>query len=168
MGIDSFVKVLAPPASPVDTEGNWREIESGMHIQFPDDFKSLITKFGTGGFADFFWIFNPFATGYDYEREIRSIISAYDTAKSNDPREMPFHGNKNGYGLFPFGRSDNGDTFYWNLEDRRPSSIVIYNGRHTMHESFELDTTDFIRGLVSGGLSSKIIPFDLSPAFSPG
>ena len=61
-GIKELLKLVPPPDHPVETAAasDWSRIEKEFGAKLPKDYKQFIDQYGTGEFANFFCIFNPF------------------------------------------------------------------------------------------------------------
>jgi hypothetical protein len=46
-GIDDLVRLVPPPAEPVDAHGDWDAVEAALGLGIPIDFKTLITRYGS-------------------------------------------------------------------------------------------------------------------------
>lgn len=57
-----FLNQIAPPPSiPNEAQGDWNQVEATIKLTLPDDYKNLISQYGSGSFSDFLYIFNPFS-----------------------------------------------------------------------------------------------------------
>lgn len=54
--------IVSPPAKPneVPDARLWRAVESSL-TKLPTDYRTLLSRYGTGSFDSFIWIFNPAA-----------------------------------------------------------------------------------------------------------
>lgn len=168
MAIQSLVSIIPPPPQPmgVGTIQQWKQIESELSIKFPPDFKDLIFLYGDGGFAEFLWVYNPFLP--NYRNTISMVVSAYQELINARPRpkSIVYTVYPDGDGIFPWGRTDNGDTFYWQFHQSKNPRTILYDGRHADHEIFDLDCTDFLACILTNSLETRILPRDLEPIFS--
>jgi hypothetical protein len=67
MAIEELTAVIPPPADPVETgsaEG-WAQLEQRLGLRFPQDYKDLISVYGSGWFPADFCIYNPFSCRYE-------------------------------------------------------------------------------------------------------
>ncbi|MFD8530369.1 hypothetical protein ACFV0L_23415 [Streptosporangium canum] len=58
--IDGLIRLVPPPAEPVDAQGDWREVEAALGLELPADFKTLIERYGRGQFVDLITPLTPF------------------------------------------------------------------------------------------------------------
>lgn len=167
MALQTLVKIIAPPRQPkgVGTLDQWKQTESELGFEFPPDFKNLIFTYGDGGFAEFLWTYNPFLP--DYRNTISMVVSAYrELIKARPrPKSIVYALYPDEGGIFPWGRTDNGDTFYWQFCGSKNLRTILYDGRHSEHEVFDLDCTDFLACILANTLRTKILPRDLEPVF---
>jgi len=57
-----FLNQIAPPPSiPNEAQGDWEQVEATIKLILPNDYKKLISQYGSGRFSDFLYIFNPFS-----------------------------------------------------------------------------------------------------------
>lgn len=81
----------------------------------PDDYKQLISQYGTGRLSDFLYIFNPFAAN-EYFNLIHSgqkILAAQRELRKEFTEEFPFPLFPEPEGLFPCGSTDNCNYLYY-------------------------------------------------------
>lgn len=54
-------RIISPPEVPLEVPSGseWDAYEARLGTPLPGDYRNLISKYGTGGFDEFFWIFNP-------------------------------------------------------------------------------------------------------------
>jgi hypothetical protein len=175
----SFARLCAavpPPPEPSEA-GNAEglaQVEARFGIELPEDYKRLITAFGTGCWREFLWVLNPFSANtflnlfdqtarqLDAEREIRRKW----------PAEVPFALYPETGGLLPWAMTDNGDRLYW-ITEREPDSwpTIIFESRGPRFDRHGLTCCDLLLGWVSGRVEISVFPddfdADLSNPFQP-
>src|SRR4051812_40684149 len=50
MAVQDLVALIPPPESPIDADGEWGVAEAEFGVRFPNDFRALIRRYGTGEF----------------------------------------------------------------------------------------------------------------------
>lgn len=51
--LQSLKTIAPPPNVPNEAQGDWEQVESTIGLTLPEDYKNLITEYGTGRFSDF-------------------------------------------------------------------------------------------------------------------
>jgi hypothetical protein len=167
--LDDLVKLIGLPAKPVDAvpadSPAWRDVEFRLSLEFPVDYKHLIAKLGTGSFADFLHVLNPFSSNHNLhlERAAHRILGATHEIRRSSPDDIPFAIFPETCGLFPWAITDNGDTLFWLTEG--PSAwwpIVILQARAPEHEHHMLGASAVLSRFLRGTIVSKILldPFE--------
>ncbi len=163
MALETVRAVAQPPSSPVETGSpeQWAEVERTLGTALPEDYKALVDAYGTGGFNDFLFVFNPFTRNkYLNLLELRPVIlQAYTELRNQFPESHPYPAHPEPGGLLPWARTENGDELYW-LTDGEPNSwpVVFYETRHGSHQQFDAPATEVVAGLLRGELAADIFP----------
>ncbi|MBA3947648.1 MAG: SMI1/KNR4 family protein [Herpetosiphonaceae bacterium] len=166
MSLDALKQRVAPPVAPLETGSpeQWAAAEAQLGVQFPDDYKALVDTYGTGGFNDFLYVFNPFARN-QYRNLFKGkdvMLDAYNVSRSQFPEYSPYPAFPETGGLLPWGTTDNGDELYWQTEGQPNAwSLVLFDARHGRNERYQLGITDFLAQFFSGTLKSRVLPEDL-------
>jgi hypothetical protein len=160
ISIDTLLGLMPPPANPVETSGNWDEVEDRLGTKLPDDYKAFIQAYGSGSINDFASVMNAFSAlpgvnlldRFNLEAESHLEVQNYFGEK---PHELyPAKG-----GLLPVAATDNGDTVYWQTNGlSKDWTIVVNESRGPDYQSFECGLTEFLEGLLTGGIASDIFP----------
>jgi hypothetical protein len=165
MTIDDLISIVPPPAAPVanGADDDWAEIERELGFGLPSDYKSIINTYGLGNFGmeafSYLWILNPFSSdkylNLDY---MKWLITDYEHCKLKWPGDHPFDAGVGENGLFPWGKSDNGDTFYW-LTNGSPDewTIVVYDDDSVGFEQYDAPLLTFLCEWISGRYESEIL-----------
>lgn len=63
MSVTELISVILPPIAPVDsgTDHDWAGVEAQLGLTLPQDYKGMISAFGTGMFPADTLVYNPFA-----------------------------------------------------------------------------------------------------------
>ncbi len=166
MSVEQLSKVVLPPTDKehLPTHGKWVEVENGLGLQFPDDYKALITAFGAGTYDQFLHVFSPFARNKYLNIIIQKdeILNSYNTFRQEFPEFASYPAFPQPGGLFPWGTTDNGDVLYWQVEENEDTSwaIVVFDGRHAEHERYDMTVTNFLTEVLTGALKVGIFPDD--------
>ncbi|MCP4247706.1 MAG: hypothetical protein GY778_11710 [bacterium] len=166
MPIDAIEKLLPAPCQPSapGTPEKWAAAEEQLGTSLPDDYKSFIDKYGTGGVADFIWILNPFTNnehlnmrtnGEDLLRALRTLKEKWGL------EEVPYPISPEPDGLFPWGITDNADVLYW-LTRGAPSDwiVAVNEARGPLWETHDYPMVRFLVELLSGRVRSEILPVE--------
>lgn len=168
---------LAPPPKVKIGAGNteqWNQLEAAWGLQFPADFKELISKYGAGRFANYFGVVNPFYSAQGditFEEFVRLRTRDMVAAKASYPEtavSLPVYPEKNG--LFPWGYTDNGETMCWLTcgNNYEWPIICLEVGYLNTYDRFELSVVEFIEGWLSEKIEvPTLTPPDLFPLQYP-
>ena len=147
----------------------WRRVEEKLQLEFPEDYKRCIDRYGEGEFGEFLYLLNPHlvASGYSYSEHIQEILAACNTMAAAFPNRVPFPIYPAKHGLLPAATTSNGDVVYWEtVGDAQDWPIIVFASRYGRYERFELGIVEFIHRLLVGTLASDIIPEDLPRTFN--
>jgi hypothetical protein len=113
VSVTELSRIIPPPRKPlgVGTLKQWKNIEKEIGIDFPEDYREFIFLYGTGNFANFFGIMNPFRD--NWRDEIRWRCDNLRSHRTYDAKEVPFPVYPEAEGLFPWGADVNGNEYYW-------------------------------------------------------
>jgi hypothetical protein len=163
----AHLRQLAAPPHTVGGTGtpeDWTTAESALGLQLPGDYKALVSTYGAGKFADFIFVYTPFASNpYVNLLEQRGLnLAAYKTLRMEVPQSAPYPAYPETGGALPWAHTDNGDMLYWLTEG--PSDtwpVIVIESRHSAVERYDLPTTGFLARLLAGELDTRILPDDL-------
>ncbi len=141
----SFARLSAavpPPPDPCEagTSEGFDQVEARLAIRLPEDYKQLITAFGTGSWKEFIWVLNPFSANTFlnlFDQATRQLDSEREIRRKR-PNELPFPLHPESGGLLPWGLTDNGDRLYWltgALQMPGPRSSL----NHVDHDSIDMN-----------------------------
>ena len=156
-----FRKIIALPEDR-SKKNSYEAAEKKMKVVFPQDYKEWIDSYGGGAINGFLWILSPFSDN-PYLNMIDSFAdmrSAYSRMKSDFPeyfKKYTFYNGKRG--LFPWGASDNGDEFYWNIQDGDEEIVVCASGYAEMI-SYKMSMEEFLFKLLSKEIECSVFPED--------
>jgi hypothetical protein len=117
MSIRELHKLVPPPEKPfeVETITLWRKAEAMIGLKLPRDYRDFVFSYGSGLFAGFYRVYNPFAAS-----EWTSLISQVQMVCKNDrssqqsfPDRFPYPYYPEPGGLLPWGNDENGNDYFW-------------------------------------------------------
>ena len=157
-----FLKQIAPPPKvPTEAEGDWERVEATIGLTLPDDYKNLISEYGTGRFSNFLYAFNPFSANewLNLINSSQKILAGQRTLREDFPKEFPLQLFPEPNSLFPWGSTDNGNYLYWHTKgESQDWAVVVWESRGTEHEVYEMSTTQFLGKWLSRQLNCQVFP----------
>lgn len=114
MSLPKLKKLVRPPKNPVNTGTPkfWADYEKKIGTALPSDYKQFIDTYGSGDFAQFYSIFNPF--------ESEAVLSQMDEIKQDyreghddNEERYPFPVFPEPGGILPWGVDTNGNDYFW-------------------------------------------------------
>ena len=176
MFLEQFIRSIPAPENPRETgtPKAWEKIEKHLGLVLPSDYKALINAYGTGCFADFIIVYNPFA-----QNEYHNLFFALDVLhQAARPSRIsrgsawtavsPFELYPAKQGLLPWGCTSNfGDFFFWQVNNAPDTwETIFYNLRNGEYEVWKVPLTEFLYRLFTRGIESVLLPADFPPAKS--
>ncbi|REJ98518.1 MAG: SMI1/KNR4 family protein [Planctomycetota bacterium] len=156
--------LLPPPESPIETTGDWEEVERRLGTPLPQDYKAFIEMYGTGHLCNLFYVLNPFSEHKavelirqceKWQEEYTKLFQGYIDKNDPDYRFLPHPARP---GLLICIYSDDGDQIYW-LTEGEPEDWTIVVEQHSWGEVFYLSEYRLEDFLIS--LLAKTLPHDL-------
>jgi len=156
------LKLLKAPDAPteVPTDDDWGLIESAF-LEFPEDYKCFLGKYGTGCIAGFIYIFNPASKNdnLNLSKQIEKQLWSLRECRPEGLRLYPEVG-----GILPFGITDNGDLLGWNINrGDGVSGIIVVDSRTSAWETFNIGFSQFLVGILRKNIVCTIFPDDFPP-----
>ena len=136
-----------------------------------NDPKRFINTYGSGIISNFLHIRTPFSKSSpgNLLQAAPLTLAAYAATVEMIEKQFQFAIYPKQGGLFPFGKSDNGDDLYW-ITAPTPSKYPIFveGSRGSAYEIHQLQLTTFLHRLLSGELTRKSSPLKICsrPLFS--
>jgi len=159
MSLAELVKLVPPPNQPfeIGTMDRWREIEAELGTSLPADYREFVFAYGTGLFANFYRVDNPFS-GSKYMGLVPASRRAGDILR--DLREC----EENNYvaisifpepgGLLHWADDENGNCYYWRTDGQPDEwTIVEDQVRGDGFKEHSCSTTEFLFGILSGNIT---------------
>ncbi len=161
--IGELSKLVPPPAAPKDVPAaaDWAAIEKQLGTALPPDYKALVATYGTGAFAGFLWVFNPFTanTNLALVPSVKRRLDSERAFRNSNPgvSSHPLHPAKGG--LLPWAITDNGDTLFW-LTTGSPEQwpTLVNYARSVKYHRYDVGCAKFLARWLAGSL--KPTPFD--------
>lgn len=129
MSISRLIELVPPPSSPfeIGTHDQWRERESEIGVTLPRDYRDFIFTYGTGLFAGFYRIYNPFASSQymSLSQSITRVCEQNRVSQQSFPERFPYPYFPELGGLIPWGNDENGNDYFWLADGASESWNVI-------------------------------------------
>lgn len=86
MARDQLDLLLArvPAPSGGDLGVDWPEVERGLGIRLPADYKRLISSYGEGSFDDFIWVLHPTTTNPNLRLDTQTRLARAALSELNE------------------------------------------------------------------------------------
>jgi hypothetical protein len=155
MPIEPLKALVPPPAHPseVGTLQQWQAVERQLGLVLPTDYREFIFSYGTGLFADFYRIYNPFAVSA-YTAFIPSVLRTCAGAreiKGKFSDRVPFPLFPDRPGLLPWGNDENGNDYFWLTEgDPDTWKVLSDEVRGDGFQEYGCTMTEFLTGILLG------------------
>lgn len=161
MSIEILKKILIPTNEKYYNKNDWDKIQEKWEIKFPDDYKEIISLYGTGAINDFLWIFSPFSENkyLNLTNQYTEIKDSYEVMINGFPEKNWLNFYNGETGIFPWGSTDNGDELFWNYK-RDNISIVVYESRYIKMNEYNIGMSEFLVKLLNKELYCDIFPDD--------
>ncbi|MFI1921329.1 MULTISPECIES: SMI1/KNR4 family protein [unclassified Streptomyces] len=169
-GCERLVRLVAPPAEPVDASGDWAAVQDEIGGRLPADYRRLVETYGWGEFCDFLYLRTPFGTSRHngIERQVADLSSPAPSV-----RECGCHPHSShpapGAGpaeLLIWGTTMDADRLCWltgGAPDEWPVVVWSSEGRHETHQ---MGAAHFLAGWVGGHVGSHLLA-DMEPDLAP-
>jgi hypothetical protein len=153
MSVEDLKKLIAPPKKPLEagTAKKWDAIEKELGTELPADYREFITTYGTGLFAGFYRVLNPFAKD-PYSNLVIAAQEMGDQLREY-PDDVDYPVFPEAGGLLYFANDENGNTYYW-LTKGTPDKWTVVQ-REERGEGFKAQKCSMSKFL-AGVLNKKI------------
>lgn len=164
--LELLERVLLVPQKVYNTgnEELWSKFEEEVGIIFPNDYKKLIGRYGTGGIGNFIWFLTPFSAdrNVNYIERMNIMLEAYQISKSKLPEYFIHNVYPDKGGLLPWGYTENGDELYWKTDESLDNwEIIIYESASPDYCCYKMSLTEFLYKIITGKLVCDIFPSNL-------
>ncbi|MFE6024305.1 SMI1/KNR4 family protein [Streptomyces niveus] len=168
--IDDLVRLVPPPAEPLDAAGDWARVEAALERELPADFKALVGRYGRGQFTDFITPLHPFGPHDLLIPMARGLLAQESPFRDSHPDLCPYPFHPEPGGLLPWAGTDNGDRLCW-LTDGAPDSwtVVAWNPRGSYYSAHDEGAVAFLHGWLTGRIHTPVFggPVEPTPWFDP-
>lgn len=125
MSLSRLIQLVTPPKNPfeIGTLEEWHERESQIGVSLPADYREFVFTYGTGLFAGFYRIYNPFAASQTMSlmESITRVCEQNRISQQSFPERFPYRYFPEPCGLIPWGNDENGNDYFW-LPDGLPET----------------------------------------------
>jgi len=164
--VHRLLRLMSPPPAPIDSSGDWHDVEEKLATQLPDDYKSFIEHYGTGRIAGLLWPLNPFSSNKHLNLLEQSplILNAERILRDEFPQFHPWPLFPEVGGLLPWCVTDNGDYVLWRTSgDPNEWTIFIYEIRGIVRQDCPYGMSGFLYRWLCNEIEVEI--FDREPIF---
>ena len=135
----------------------WRSVERELGTPLPSDYREFVFNYGSGLFAQFYRVYNPFAKS-EYTAllpSVRRVCDAEREIKRGWPDQVPYKIHPEKAGLLPWGNDENGNDYYW-LTDGPPDSWLVLSDevRGEGFREYGRSMTDFLADVLLGNIKA--------------
>jgi hypothetical protein len=120
MPIELLKKIVPPPTRPseVGSFQQWQAVEHELGLVLPTDYREFVVTYGSGLFAQFYRVYNPFAASKytALATSVQRVCAAAREIKCEWPDQVPYPIYPEQPGLVPWGNDENGNDYYWLTE----------------------------------------------------
>ena len=129
MSIAELKKLVPPPSESfeVGTLAQWRKFENQLGVKLPRDYREFVFAYGSGLFAIFYRVYNPFAAS-EYIALLPSSKRICDLDRESQrayPERFPYPYYPEPGGLLPWGNDENGNDYFWLTQGPPTKWIVV-------------------------------------------
>jgi hypothetical protein len=155
MPIEPLKKIVKPPLHPseVGSLHQWQDIERQLDLVLPSDYRDFVFTYGSGLFAQFYRVYNPFAAS-EYTAlcpSIQRVCAAERETKHNWPDRVPYPIYPDRPGLLPWGNDENGNDYYWLTKGAPDTWLVLSDEvRGEGFRDYGCTMTEFLAGVLLG------------------
>jgi SMI1-KNR4 cell-wall/Ankyrin repeats (3 copies) len=174
MSIEKLVKLVPPPKEPVElgTKKDWSRAEKTLGVKLPSDYKEFIDRYGSGEFAGFFLVFNPFSKTINLLDKFETLGASYRDSHDSDPDNFPLAMFPEVPGMIPWGHDTNGHTYFWLVKNKKTPdewTIVWDEGDDQGFEEHKWTFSEYLLGVLKGKIDARAgnYPSDDSFRFEP-
>jgi hypothetical protein len=155
MPIEPLKKIVPPPAQPseVGSLQQWQTVEHQLGLVLPADYRDFVFSYGSGLFAQFYRVYNPFASS-EYtalHASVHRVCGAAREFKRDWPDRVPYPIYPDQPGLLPWGNDENGNDYYWFTEGAPDTWRVLSDeGRGEGFREYGCTMTEFLTKVLLG------------------
>jgi hypothetical protein len=139
----------------------WRDIESDLGTQLPEDYKGIVEHFGPGTFEPFLNLLVPGIESPLLELRylLRSLQRPLATLAPDNPL-APYELYPAPGGIIPWATAGTGEIYYWKTRATGPDdwTVLIQENRGPISYEFPGGVGDFLDKLLRSELSIPFVP----------
>jgi hypothetical protein len=155
MSVSKLRQLVTPPNRPFEpgTIEQWASVESKLGLSLPSDYKDFLHSYGTGTFAAFYVIYNPFSSieAANLLAKVETLCQQEREFKRDFPQAVPYRIYPERPGLLPWGGDENGNYYYWFTNGAPGAWKVISNEvRGDGFQEHGRCMTDFLCDVLTG------------------
>ena len=154
------LKSLVPPPTRLFEVGNidqWQAVEQKLGLVLPADYRDFVFTYGTGLFAEFYRVYNPFAVDewMNLSASIERDCGWVRETKRDSPSRVPYPIFPEPSGLLPWGNDENGNYYYWITSGSPDSWLVVSDElRGEGFREYGRCMTDFLCEVLTGKIEA--------------
>jgi hypothetical protein len=155
MSFTALKSLVPPPTQPFEVGSfeQWQSFEKQLGLTLPSDYRDFVFAYGSGLFARFYRIYNPFSNSewINLRSSVQRTCGWILETKRDWPDHVPYDIYPACPGLLPFGNDENGNNYYW-LTKGSPDSWPVIQDEVRGDGFFRHDCsmTDFFCGVLNG------------------
>jgi hypothetical protein len=159
MSIGKLNALVPPPVRPSEAGSleQWRVVEQRLGLALPSDYREFIFAYGTGRFAQFYRVYNPFSASewMSLFPSVDRVCKAAREIKRDWPEDVPYPIYPERPGLLPWANDENGNDYYW-LTDGPPDTWQVYSDevRAEGFRQYGRCMTDFLCEVLTGKIQA--------------
>ncbi|MFI6259891.1 SMI1/KNR4 family protein [Micromonospora zamorensis] len=151
--IDELARLVPPPATPVQAQGDWAAAEARLGLTLPGDYRTLVATYGLGRFGDI-TLLTPFAAATSHYADLvwqaGEFLDRYRDVRGDFPEAFPHPLYPEPGGLLQWAGTGNGVMLCW-LTEGVPDTwpVVVFDfGYHC--DRYDTGAVDLLHGHLSG------------------
>lgn len=155
MAIEPLKKIVTPPqrASEVGTLEKWHEVERQLGVELPSDYRDFVFAYGSGLFARFYRVYNPFAASEwtALYSSVQRVCGWQRDTKRQWPKRVPYPIYPEQRGILPWGNDENGNDYFWVVDGPADTwSVVSDATRGEGFREYGCTMTEFLKKVLLG------------------
>ncbi|MER6110665.1 SMI1/KNR4 family protein [Streptomyces hirsutus] len=163
-GEPDLVRLVPPPAAPVDARGNWAAVEAGLGVRLPGDYKWLVETYGWGEFCDYLYLRTPFGTSE--HNGVAWQNGRLSGVPERDQEYYPYPLHPAPGGLLIWGTTMDADRLCWLTVGAAETWPVVVWSRDGWYETHSMGAAAFVEAWSGGRVGSRLLA-DMEPGPAP-
>jgi hypothetical protein len=181
--VQKILQLIPPPASTLYkvTDQSFLEVEKQYKIVFPNDYKEILSIYGSGTFCDTLYIASPFGTNSLFDSHFKRIEFYHTMLKG-----FPVQEDKPRFPIFPepgglleIGGDDNANVLMWKIDYTHNTWPLYFFDDYMLDETvYCMPISEFLFKWIIGEIrpaclegtlheNESIIPYERIPLFRP-